>query len=231
MNKIQLLLVEDDASFAFIVKGSLELTGLYDVCVAANGKEGLAAYTTFQPNVIIADIEMPIMSGLEMVRQIRQNDRHTPILLATAKTSPQDLIEGYRVGVDNYIRKPFLPEELNAHIQAVLRRYESCIVEEKKAKDLYRLGAYLFNVKYHYLEWKEVRYELTERESGILQILYFQKGQLVRREDLLMRLWGQNDFYTSRSLDVFISKLRKYLSKDSSVVIQTIRGEGLRLEV
>lgn len=220
--------MEDDPSFAFILKGSLELTRIYDVCTASDGKLGLEAYETFKPDIIVADIEMPVMTGLEMVKKIRLKDEKIPVLLATARTSPQDLIEGYHLGIDNYIRKPFLPEELNVHMQAILKRVKSSTLPIEDLKETYLLGSYLFNKKYHSLEKDGEQNQLTERESQILWMLYCSKGELVRRDDILHAFWNEANFYTSRSLDVFIRKLRRYLEKDSSLQIETIRGEGYR---
>ena len=234
MNKIKLLLVEDDESLAFIVKGSLELTRGYEVFVASDGRKGLEAYISFSPDVIVSDIEMPEMSGEEFVSQIRQKDKKIPVLFATAKTSPQDLIRGYQFEIDNYIRKPYLCEELDAHIRGVLKRVgESSPIEKAVAvnQDTYPLGLYLFHVKYRYLQLGDKHIKLSVREVEILWMLYEEKGKLVRRTDILDKFWGKADFYTSRSLDVFIRNLRTYLKEDSSIEIITERGEGLILRL
>lgn len=234
MNKIKLLLVEDDESLAFIVKGSLELTGGYEVFVASDGRKGLEAYISFSPDVIVSDIEMPEMSGEEFVSQIRQKDKKIPVLFATAKTSPQDLIRGYQFEIDNYIRKPYLCEELDAHIRGVLKRVgESRPIEKAVAvnQDTYPLGLYLFHVKHRYLQLGDKHIKLSVREVEILWMLYEEKGKLVRRTDILDKFWGKADFYTSRSLDVFIRNLRTYLKEDSSIEIITERGEGLILRL
>jgi DNA-binding response OmpR family regulator len=234
MNKIKLLLVEDDDSLAFIVKGSLELTGNYDVCVAANGREGLDAYTSFNPDVIVSDIEMPEMSGEEFVSQIRQLDKQTPILFATGKTSPQDLIRGYQLEIDNYIRKPYLCEELDVQIRSVLKRFQkketvttASVVSDDS--DLHTIGLYLFHAKHRYLQLANSHTKLSEREAQVLWMLYDKRGDLVKREDILTECWKTVDFYTSRSLDVFIRNLRLRFVDDPSVEIVTIRGEGYRL--
>lgn len=232
MSKIKLLLVEDDESLSFIVKGSLELTGSYEVFVASNGKEGLEAYVSFKPDVIVSDIEMPEMSGEDFVAQIRQGDKKTPILFATAKTSPQDLIRGYQFGIDNYIRKPYLCEELDAHIRGILKRVgENDPVNEVISvnQGTYPLGLYIFHVKHQYLQLGDKHIKLSVRETNILWMLYEEKGKLVRRTDILDKLWGKADFYTSRSLDVFVRNIRSYLKEDPSVEIITERGEGLIL--
>jgi DNA-binding response OmpR family regulator len=227
MREIKVLLVEDDPACSQVVKDSLELMGGYDVCVAGNGAEGCEAYKTFRPDLIVSDVEMPKMSGFEMVKCIRDEDPAIPIIMASAKTDPKDLAKGFHLDIDDYVKKPYLPAELNLHIKAVLRR---TVIQENPVPDktmLYSIGAYLFNPCIHLLKWGEEEFELTARESQILEMLYKQKGEIVKREDILQRFWTKDDFYASRSLDVFVSRLRKYLGKDTSIQIQTVRGEGL----
>jgi len=233
MKQIKLLLVEDDESFAFIVKGSLELIGNYNVYLAKNGYEGLKAYASFQPDVIVSDIEMPEMSGWEFIKSIRESDIRIPVIFASGRTNPRDVIDGYEIGVDNYIKKPYLVEELNAHIRAIFKRLPvfSEVDEETKAKGLIPIGKYLLHVESRTLKIKGKEYVLTDMETKILMVLYDHRGELVKREELLAEVWGTNDFFSSRSLDVFVSKLRKYLEIDKSVKINTLRGEGLLLVV
>ena len=229
MEKIKLLFVEDDTSFAFIVKGSLELTGIYQVQTACNGKEGLDAYYLFNPDVIVADIEMPVLDGMEMVSQIRRTNEVIPILFATGYTNAQYVLDGYKLNVDNFIKKPFLPEELNAHVQAVLKRSRKLSIINNTGT-VY-LGDYVFNTDKQYLQYNNVKYKLSARETKILYKLYENKGNVVMRDKLLEELWGTNDFFTSRCLDVYINSLRKYLSLDPAVGIETIRGKGLILNI
>jgi len=228
MSKIKLLFVEDDLSFSYIIKNSLELSGKYEIQTASDGKEGLEIYHTFCPDVIVADIEMPVLDGMEMIRIIRDKNESIPILLATGQTKVQNVLKGYKLNIDNFIKKPYIPEELDAHVQAVLRRIKNSISIHEK-KNLILIGEYIFNVDKQILQYKTVIYKLTTRESQILEKLYEQKGRLITRENLLEELWGVNDFFTSRSLDVFIHRLRKRLSRDSNVKIETARGKGFKL--
>jgi len=228
MKKIKLLFVEDDTSFAFVVKGSLELTGIYQVETASNGKEGLDAYHSFNPDVIVADIEMPVMNGMEMITQIRKKDQVIPILFATGYTNAKYVLDGYKLKVDNFIKKPFLPEELDAHIQAVLKRSRILTTENK---DNIYFGDFVFNTDKQYLIHKDVKRKLSIRGTNILHKLYENRGNVVRRDELLEELWGINDFFTSRSLDVYINTLRKQLSYDPKINIETIRGKGLVLNI
>jgi DNA-binding response OmpR family regulator len=228
MTKIKLLFVEDDTSFAFVIKGSLELSGNYEVETASNGKEGLDLFDTFNPDVIVADIEMPILNGIEMVKKIRQKNEFIPILLATGHTTAQDVLDGYDLNVDNFIKKPYLPEELNAHIRAILKRVQTTLIIQDN-KVIVSLCEYVFNVDDQALQWKTETFRLTGRETKVLWKLYEQREKLVTRESILKELWGNSDFFTSRSLDVFINTLRKYLSNDPKIRIETIRGKGFRL--
>jgi len=226
MDEIKLLLVEDDPNFLQLVKDSLEMTGDYDVYAAKNGVVGYEAYQTVKPDLIVSDIEMPEMSGLDMVKRIREENRIIPIILASAKTNPKDLANGFKLDIDDYIKKPYLPAELDLHIKAILRRIKGNVTNKSIE---YLINSYLFDPDKRILKWKDEKIELTSRESEILELLYEQKGNVVKREEILQRFWGTNDYYTSRSLDVFIRKLRKYVEKDISIQIQTIRGEGIKM--
>ena len=226
MEKIKLLFVEDDSSFAFIVKGCLELTGDYEIHTASSGREGFERFNSTQLDIIVSDIEMEDMDGMEMVSLIRRKNQEIPILFATGRTSAQDVLKGYELNVDNFIKKPYLPDELNAHIKAILKRLQKR--SSSPASTEISIGKYLFDTHTHLLTKGEPR-KLTQREASILLKLYDRKGSIVKRDEILEEFWGRNDFFTSRSLDVFINSLRKYLSDDDSIEIQTIRGEGLML--
>ena len=199
---IRLLLVEDDANLCYIIRGGLEdMIGGYEVVTADNGETGLKIWKEAHPDVIVADIEMPVMDGYEMVRRICETDDVTPILFTSGRVSPKDVVKGYELGVNNYIKKPFLAEELNAHNLALLKQTGG---EERT---------------------------LTEREAALLRILCENKNKVVKREAILERLWNtDDDYFASRSLDVFVSRLRKMLASDSTVQLKTIKGVGLILE-
>jgi DNA-binding response OmpR family regulator len=230
MVKIKLLFVEDDVTFSYIIKNSLELSGKYEIQTASDGKEGLEMYRSFEPDVIVADIKMPVLDGIEMVEKIRDKDESVPILLASGQTNAKNVLKGYRLNADNFIKKPYIPEELDAHIQAILRRIKNSIIIYEE-KDIILIGEYIFNREKQILQYKSIIHKLTDRESQILEKLYEQKGELTTREHLLEELWGVNDFFTSRSLDVFINRLRKRFSRDPNIKIKTVRGKGLLLSV
>lgn len=198
---IRLLLVEDDNNLSYIVQTGLQdIIGGYEVITACNGKEGLEAWKEHHPDIIISDIDMPVMNGFEMVRLIRETDGDTPILFASALTSPKDVRKGYDIGVNNYVKKPFIPDELDAG-HATLRNTAT-----------------------------GQSTTLTAREAQILQLLAGNKGEVVRREVILSRCWEKtDDYFASRSLDVFINKLRKLFENDPQIEIKTVRGVGLML--
>ena len=230
---IKLLLIEDDANLRYIMQSSLQdLIGGYEVITATNGKEGLKAWEEQQPDIIISDIDMPVMDGFEMVKHIRETDCNTPILLASALTSPKDVRKGYELGVNNYVKKPFVPDEIDAHLQAIMK-----MKINGKCKDetgILRFGHYTLDAKHATLRDDNTNETqmLTVREAKILQLLAENKNEVVRREAILSLCWDtEDDFFASRSLDVFISKLRKLFKDDPQIEIKTQRGIGLMLSV
>jgi DNA-binding response OmpR family regulator len=230
MSKTKLLFVEDDALFSYIIKNSLELTERYEIQNASNGEEGLEMYQTFVPDVVVVDLEMPVLNGMEMTKKIREINEFIPILWATGKTNVQNILKGYKLNIDNFIKKPYIPEELDAHVQAVLRRMKNSLIIHS-TKGLIFIGEYVFNVDKQILQYKSTIQKLSDREAEILEKLCEYKGKMISRKKLLETLWGGSDFFKSRSLDVFIHRLRRMLSRDPSVKIETIRGKGFLLLV
>jgi DNA-binding response OmpR family regulator len=233
MNMVKLLLVEDDASLAYIEKTGLEdIIGGYDVTTAANGKEGLQAWRQIHPDVIISDIDMPVMNGFEMVERIRETDGDVIIIFTSALTSPNDVKAGYRLGINNYVKKPFVPEELDAHIQALMKMRGGA--KTQKETNHYKLGKYTLDADHATLRDDEtdISQTITQREAQILQLLAENQNHVVRREAILSRFWNtEDDYFASRSLDVFVNKLRKLLSDEPRVQLKTVRGIGLQLLV
>ena len=230
---IRVLLVEDDKNLSFILKSSVEeMMGGYEVITASNGKDGLELLSQRVFDVIVSDVEMPVMDGRTMVQQIRKHYPSLPILFITGLTTARDVINGYQSGVDFYIKKPFLPEELNAHIQAVLKMQAriTCSPEQEKAKEeTYSIGTYQFSPSQNLLCHGMEQQTLTPKETKILEMLCREKGHVVSRETILNAIWENADFYSSRSLDVFTTKLRKYLSKDGHISLKVLKGVGLCL--
>lgn len=231
----RVLLVEDDKNLSFILKSSLEqMIGGYEVVSVANGKDGLDMLTKENFDVIVSDVEMPVMDGVTMVKHIRKNHPSLAIIFITGLTTARDVINGYQAGADFYIKKPFLPEELDAHIQAVLRMRRNTQAESPVGNDedtIFIIGKYSFDPTQNLLIFENEQHNLTAKESKILEMLCREKGKVVSRENILNEIWGNSDFYSSRSLDVFITKLRKYLSKDTNVSLNVLRGVGICLKV
>ena len=229
---IRLLVVEDDTNLSYIIQGGLEdMIGDYAVTIAYNGKEGLETYRQIKPDVIVADIEMPVMDGYEMVRRIRMTDQETPIIFSSARVSPKDVVKGYELGVNNYVKKPFLPEELDAHIRALLRMKLGNA--ERDNSQALTVGCYTLNLAQATLRHTSGSSQLlTPRETGILELLFRKPEEVVRREIILDKFWNtEDDYFASRSLDVFVTKLRKLLAQDESVTIKTVKGIGLMITI
>lgn len=228
---IKLLLVEDDANLCYIIRGGLEdMIGGYEVITASNGEEGLKLWKERHPDLIVSDIEMPVMDGYEMVRRIRETDGGIPIVFISGRGSPKDVVKGYELGVNNYIKKPFLAEELDAHIGALLKMKQG--MKAVNESEVYQIGEhYVFDAVHAVLKQDSGSHKtLTEREARLLQILCEKKNEVVKREAILSRLWDtEHDFFASRSLDVFVSRLRKLLTDDERIQIKTVKGIGLCL--
>lgn len=228
---IKLLLVEDDPALSYIIQSGLqEIIGGYEVITAGNGAEGLLAWQQHHPDIIISDIDMPVMNGFQMVERIRETDGDTPIVFASALTSPKDVREGYKIGVNNYIKKPFVPDELDAHIHGLLKMKDGA--KTRNESGYYKIGSYTLDAEHASLrnDNTNTKKVLTVREAQILQLLADNKNETVKREAILSRFWNtEDDYFASRTLDVFIAKLRKLLEDDPLVSIKTIRGIGLTL--
>lgn len=244
---IKLLLVEDDANLRYMIQGGLEdMIGGYEIKNAANGEEGLKVWQEWHPDVIVSDIEMPVMDGYEMVKRIRETDQDTPILFSSGRVSPKDVVKGYELGINNYLKKPFLPEELNAHVQALMKMKQKVPAatpsptspgvdeaETEADRGIYRIGKnYTLDAGQANLKHASgTSKTLTVRETALLQMLCEKKGEVVKRESILEKLWGtEDDYFASRSLDVFVTKLRKLFAEDNTISIKTIKGVGLSLQ-
>ena len=212
-----------------IRNGMEDVVGGYEIVEAANGSEGLDQWNENRPDIIVSDVDMPVMDGYKMVEKIREIDNMIPIVFASAMDQSSDVMRGYEVGVNNYIKKPYSPEELDAHVQALLRNIKGGRMENKT--NIYTVGRLKFNAPKAELTTSEGQHvPLTMLESQILQLLCLHIGETIGRDTILETLWPDVDyFYASRRLDVFLTKLRKILSIDSSVSISTIRGVGIKL--
>src|SRR5690625_975814 len=226
---IRVLYVEDEAALALIVRDSLISHG-FEVIHKRNGMEALNAFKKKNNDfdVILLDIMMPIMDGFSLAQQIRKIDVKTPILFLTAMTSTEDVVKGFRLGANDYIRKPFKIEELIVRIEALTKLHKRGALAVDK---YYDLGKYSFDTSNGQLTYKEEKIILSFREAELLKILIKHKEEVVSREELMNLSPNEEPYFTGRSLDVFISRLRKYLSQDDSIQIVNIRGVGYKLLV
>ncbi|NLT02573.1 MAG: response regulator transcription factor [Bacteroidales bacterium] len=228
---IKLLLVEDDEVLGFIIKEGMELIGNYDVLWVSNGQKGMEAFESFQPDIIVSDIEMPKMSGLEFVQRIREIDEDVPIILETCVSSSKTILEAYSLGIDNYIKKPFLPDELDAYIQSLLKRIHLKNNTRKTDSNIILLGDIEFNTSQQSLSTSDGIINLSGRESKLLELLYQNINEIVPKDVIAENIWGGEKYFTQQRLDVFIYTIRKYLSSDSSVQIRTMRSLGYMLTI
>lgn len=226
--KTKILLVEDDTSLGFIISDQLKSDG-YDVTLCTDGAEGFKRYNEEKFHLCIFDVMMPKKDGFTLAKDIRQINEQIPILFLTAKSNDEDKVEGFRSGGDDYLTKPFNVEELQLRVAALLRRVN--IEPEEKEKDLYNIGDYTFDTINFELKHKNFEKVLTKKEAQILKMLCKLMNQVVAREVILTAVWGQDDYFVGRSLDVFITKLRKYLKEDERISINNVHGIGFKLEV
>jgi two-component system, OmpR family, response regulator TrcR len=225
MDKINLLLVEDELTLSMIIKETLEEKGEFVVHTAKNGEEGLQKYHTLHPDVVVADVMMPKMDGFEMVNQMRETDIQTPVLFLTARSSVDDVVNGFKLGGNDYLKKPFGMAELIIRIKALLNR---AYVKEQKS-DIFQIGSYSFDCVTQNLYHADEKVLLSNREAEILKRLCENKNQVLHNKNLLLELWGDDGYFTTRSLHVFITKLRQKLAADPTVCILNVRGTGYKL--
>jgi DNA-binding response OmpR family regulator len=225
--KKKILLVEDDPSLGYVIKDNLYLKG-YDVTLCVDGVQGEAVFNTTVFNLCIVDVMLPGKDGFSLARSIRAGNSSVPILFLTAKSMTEDKLAGFQAGADDYITKPFSLEELLCRIEVFLKRGNvQGSVEEK----FFPIGHYQFDFSRLLLRYGNVEKSLTQKEAEVLKLLYQHKERVLKREEILRSVWGDDDYFMGRSLDVFISKLRKYLRDDPSIQIVNYHGVGFRLEV
>lgn len=228
-NKANILLVEDDVNLGYILKDYLEMQG-YRVDLKKDGVSGFEAFNEIGDtlDLCILDIMMPLKDGFTLAEEIRRIDNNIPVIFLSAKNMKEDRIRGLKIGADDYITKPFSSEELSLRIEAILRRYK---LNETEKKQVYKLGKYVFDYSEQVLIFEKNKMSLTRREAEVLLLLCENQNRLVRREIALETIWGENDYFKGRSMDVYITKLRKYLKNDDSIAIQNVHGTGFKLEI
>jgi DNA-binding response OmpR family regulator len=226
----KILVVEDDPNLSEVLSDSLEMVG-YEVILAIDGENGIKAFRKTSPHMILLDIMLPQKDGFAVAKEIRKLDDQVPIIFLTAKTMEADRISGFKIGCDDYITKPFSFEELNLRIKAILKRSAAKPIWNKlPQKKIYKMGNMSFDPNNLILKSPSGKRTLTKKESALLQLLADNMNQLVTRDFALKVIWGDDDYYIGRSMDVFITKLRKYLREGERVQIKNIHGVGFKLE-
>jgi DNA-binding response OmpR family regulator len=226
MKSKKILLAEDDNNLGSLLRNYL-IAKKYDATLCVNGKEALESFQKNEFNICIIDIMMPVMDGLTLAKEIRKINNNIPIIFLTAKNQKEDIIEGFITGADDYITKPFSMEELLYRIEAILRRVTDPVVLKKEEN--YKIGDYSFDTLKQLLTFKDQTIKLTTKESELLELLCRNKNEILERNYALKAIWIDDNYFNARSMDVYITKLRKYLKKDPSVKILNVHGKGYKL--
>ena len=221
---INVLYVEDEQGLALIVKDSLEDYGFH-VEHRENGNEALACFKNERPDVIVLDVMMPLMDGFTLAAEIRKMDPQIPILFLSAMTQSEDVVKGFHLGANDYVRKPFKIEELIVRIEALAKR------NKRTSAQVYQIGKYTLDTNRNALKIENKSEKLSYRETELIRRLFESKDNVVPREDIIRTYWGDDTYFTGRSLDVFISRIRKYLAEDESIKITNVRGVGYVMNI
>jgi len=227
-NNKQILLVEDDVNFGTVLRDYLQLNG-YKVVLARNGLEGFEKFKKNQFDICILDVMMPYKDGFTLAKEIRSKDKTTPIVFLTAKSMKEDVLKGYKIGADDYLTKPFDADILLKKLEVLIERTQKS-VQKSKPKSRIVIGDFIFNPRLRTLTYKKnTPTNLSPKENQLLLRLVETQNDLLSRNRALNEIWNDDNYFTSRSMDVYIAKLRKYLHDDASVEIANIHGEGFRL--
>lgn len=232
--KTKILLVEDDRNFGDVLCSYLEMND-YDVILAVDGEQGLETFKKGTFDLCIFDVMMPKKDGFALAKDVRELDLVIPIIFLTAKTMKEDIIKGFKLGADDYISKPFTSEELLYRIQAVLKRSMKPDRQKQEAKE-FSIGRYHFNYPLRILTFKdekeqEVQEKLSPKEAELLRMFCQYANDILPRSLALKEIWGEDNYFTARSMDVFVTKLRKYLKLDDNIEIVNIHGNGFQLRI
>ena len=223
----RLLLVEDDPNLGDLLSGYLKAKG-YEVEWRTDGQQGMRAYEGSKFDLLILDVMMPLKDGFTLAREIRQKDPHVPIIFLTAKSMKQDTIKGFEAGADDYLTKPFSIKELLLRVNAVLRRTQG-VRPKAEEPDSYEIGSSVFDPRRQILRTPSTERRLTTKESELLRLLCSKKNEILERSIALQEVWGNDSYFSGRSMDVYIAKLRKYIREDPQVEIINVHGKGFRL--
>jgi len=223
----RILLVEDDRNFGDVLCSYLEMNN-FDITLATDGEAGFEQFQRGQYDLCILDVMMPKKDGFTLGKEIREKNANMPIIFLTAKTLKDDVIQGFQIGADDYISKPFDSEELLYRIQAVLKRSKQEIQEEP---DEFVIGDYHFNFPLRILSNASNKAKLSPKEAALLKMFCMRINNILPRSEALTKIWGEDNYFTARSMDVFVTKLRKYLKGDENIEIVNIHGNGFQLKV
>lgn len=226
MSQLKILLAEDDKNLGMILKAFLDSKGIFTT-LCANGQEALDSFNASEYDLCLFDVMMPVMDGFTLAKQIKTNNPSMPIIFLTARKDQEDILEGFRIGADDYITKPFSMDELLARIQAIHRR---CSYSQAKTS-MYQLGDFTFDSPRHLLVKGNETHKLTSKESDLLLLLCENMGNTLERSKALKQIWNEDSYLNARSMDVYITKLRKYFKDDPNVDIHNVHGVGFKLVV
>jgi DNA-binding response OmpR family regulator len=226
----KILLVEDDPNLGLLTQDYLQLKGKFDVVLCTDGEEGLRAFTKQSFDLLILDVMMPKKDGFTLGKDIRKINQDVPIIFATAKGMIEDKTQAYTLGGDDYITKPFRIEELLLRINALLKRAENAERREDK-QSTFKIGAYDFDYSAQVISINGSQQKLSTKEAELLRLLCLKQNEVLTREEALLNIWHDDNYFNGRSMDVFLSKIRKYLKDDPSVEIINVHGRGYKLLV
>lgn len=225
MEKEKLLLVEDDVNFGFVLKSYLEMND-FEVELVSDGKDAVPAFSKNQYDLCVLDVMLPNVDGFTIAREFRKINKKVPIIFLTAKSLKDDVLEGFKAGADDYLTKPFDSDVLLVKIQAILRRNLGI---KPAIDDKVNIGKYLFDTKLRTLVYQNESHRLTPREADLLKELIIYKNTVLDRNEALKKIWGDDNYFNARSMDVYITKLRKYFKDDDNIQINNIHGSGFIL--
>lgn len=225
----KILLVEDDPNLGLLLQDYLQLKGKFEVLLCKDGDEGLKAFTKHTYDLLILDVMMPKKDGFTLGKEIRRINSQVPIIFATAKGMIEDKTQAFNLGGDDYITKPFRIEELLLRINALLKRAGSSEKQEEEKQTKFKIGRYFFDYTSQFITINDEQQKLSTKEAELLRLLCLRKNEVLTREEALLNIWHDDNYFNGRSMDVFLSKIRKYLRDDPAVEIINVHGRGYKL--
>jgi DNA-binding response OmpR family regulator len=223
----RILLVEDDPNLGLVLQEYLQIKAGYQVKLCKDGEEGLKAFFSDKYDLCIFDVMMPKKDGFTLGKEVRAVNQEIPIIYATAKSMMEDKIEGFQLGADDYITKPFRIEELLLRIQAILKRLQA--VDQITEERVFNIGKFEFDYLSQTLNDGNINVKMSGKEADLLKLLCLRKNQILTREEALLKIWNDDSYFNGRSMDVYLSKIRKYLKSDVSIEIINVHGKGFKL--